>query len=249
MLPAIRNVIARVPLFAGLDVEEREVLTRYLRIQRCRARGIVYLEGQRGDALFVVLSGYLKAACSGPNGRELVLCVLGPGEVFGDLSLVDNRPRPASVTALEAAQLASIDRASFLRFVDSSPKLAKALLESMATRLRHLAKRYETVSSMTVPGRLADTLVTLAQKHGKPYNETEVCIPIRLSQQELGNMVGATRESVNKLLRQWAEQGIVRKEAGRMTIRNVGTFRDVVGQSSLELPVQGSVGFATRRVG
>jgi CRP-like cAMP-binding protein len=247
--PTIKDVIARVPLFASLEATEREVLTRHLRIHRCRARGVVYMEGQPGDALFVVLSGYLKAACTGPNGRELVLCVLGPGEVFGDLSLLDGQPRPASVMALEATQLAAIGRESFLKFVDSSPKLAKALLEGMATRLRHLAKRYETVSSMAIPARLAEMLVILAQKHGQQYGTTEVCIPIRLSQQELGNMVGATRESVNKLLRQWSEQGIVRKEAGLMTIMNLSTFRDAVEQSSVDAPAQSGIGLSVRQVG
>lgn len=225
MKAASIQALARIPLLAQLGHRDRELLQSLLRISKHEARSVVYWEGESADSVLFVLSGYLKAGCVGVQGREVVLCVLGPGDIVGDISLLDGGERPATVTALEASELASVDRPSLLSLMESSPTIAKLLLQGMARRMRGLTRFCEALASRTVPARLAEALLGLAKKHGESSSGAEISIPMRLSQQDLGNMVGASRESVNKLIRVWAEQGILRHEGGRVTLTDAMTLR------------------------
>jgi CRP/FNR family cyclic AMP-dependent transcriptional regulator len=233
------EVLAKSPHFAQLDARERELMLQAIRVKHFGARDAIYWEGEPGDMLFIVVSGYAKAISFGVAGREIGLYVFGPGEFFGELSVFDREPRSVSVTALEATELAMLDRDSLLRLIDVSPRIARVLLEAMAGRLRAMVKRYGAVASMGVSARLADMLVTLAERHGQWTSKLEVCIPIRLSQQDLGNLVGVTRESVNKQLKYWMESGLVRQQRGRLWIANIETFRN----SASVFPASPSIGF------
>jgi CRP/FNR family cyclic AMP-dependent transcriptional regulator len=211
------QLVASIPLVAGLEPEERELVLRLIRVRTFKARQVVVWEGEAGTSLFVVLSGYLKAVTAGSEGKEVLLSVMGPGEVFGELSVLDGEPRSATVVALEETELALIERDPLLSLIQSSPTLAVRLLVVLTQRLRNLSKRCETLASLSLCGRLAEVLVGLALKHGEPHDGS-VRIPMRLSQQDLGSMVGASRESVNKLLRYWAETGVLRHDGGRVVI-------------------------------
>jgi CRP/FNR family transcriptional regulator/CRP/FNR family cyclic AMP-dependent transcriptional regulator len=225
-----QELVANIPLFARLDPEERHAVLKLVRIRAYPARKVVVWEGEPGGALFMVLSGYLKTISVGLEGKETLLSVMGPGEVFGELSLLDAQPRSASVVALEATELATIERAPFLELLERSPRLAIGLLEVLSGRVRNLTKRFENNASMDVPGRLIEALLGLAEKHGERLTDRRIRIKIRLSQQDLGNMVGATRESVNKLLRQWTELGLLRHEGGYVTICELEALRNARGE-------------------
>jgi len=220
------KLVASIPLFATLEPDARKLIARLIRVRRYSARQTVFWEGEQGGALFVTLSGYLKAVTTGAEGKETLLNVMGPGEVIGELSVLDGQPRSASVVALETSQLATIERDPLLDVLRASPNLAIRLVEVLAQRLRNLSKRCENISSMDIPSRLADVLVTLAEKHGQPAGR-DVRIPVRLSQQDLGSMVGATRESVNKQLRHWTHDGVLKQEAGRVIITNFDALRSL----------------------
>jgi CRP/FNR family transcriptional regulator, cyclic AMP receptor protein len=212
------RLVASIPLFASLEPADRGLVAGLLRVKRYAPRQTVVWEGQPGGALFLALSGFFKAVTSAStDGKEMLLSIMGPGEVFGELSVLDGQPRSASIVALQASELASIERESLLELLKTSPRLAVGLIEVLAQRLRNLTKRCETISSQDVPRRLAQVLITLANKHGKTDGRA-VRIPVRLSQQDLGNMVGATRESVNKQLRQWTQTGILKHESGEVVI-------------------------------
>jgi CRP/FNR family transcriptional regulator, cyclic AMP receptor protein len=219
-------LLLRIPLLAALDPEERSLFARLLQTRSYAARQTVVWEGERSGTLYIVLSGYLKATTAGADGSELLLSIMGPGEVFGELSLLDGLPRSASVSTLEAAELAFIEREPFMQMVEGSPKLAIRLLGVLTQRLRNLSKRCENVACKDVRSRLAQALVFLAERHGRTLGRG-VEIPVKLSQQDLGSMVGATRESVNKLLRNWSRSGVLSHVSGRVTISNVEVLRSM----------------------
>jgi CRP/FNR family transcriptional regulator, cyclic AMP receptor protein len=212
-----QKLVARIPLFAGLEPAAQKPLAGLIRVRRYAARQPVVWEGEAGGSLFLSLTGFFKAITTGRDGKEMLLSIMGPGEVFGELSVLDGQPRSASVITLEAGELASVERPALFELMATSPSLAIGLIEVLAQRVRTLTKRYETISSQDVPQRLAQVLVSLAQKHGQK-DGLRVRIQVRLSQQDLGSMVGATRESVNKQLRKWTEAGVLRREAGFVVI-------------------------------
>ncbi len=218
------KLVARIPLFATLEPEARKPLANLMRVRRYSARQVVVWEGETGGSLFLSLTGYFKAITTGSDGKEMLLSVMGPGEVFGELSVLDGQPRSASVVTLEPGELASIERPALFELMATSPRLAIGLIEVLAQRVRTLTKRYETISTLDVPQRLAQVLVSLAQKHGQP-DGPRVRIPVRLSQQDLGSMVGATRESVNKQLRKWTESGVLHRETGCVVISDFPALR------------------------
>jgi CRP-like cAMP-binding protein len=219
-----QKLVARIPLFAALEPEARKPLAGLIRVRRYAARQPVVWEGETGGTLFLSLTGYFKAITTGRDGKEMLLSIMGPGEVFGELSVLDGQPRSASVVTVEAGELASIERPALFELMASSPKLAIGLIEVLAQRVRTLTKRYETISSQDLPQRLAQVLVSLAQKHGQP-DGPRVRIPMRLSQQDLGSMVGATRESVNKQLRKWTQTGVLHRETGCVVISDFPALR------------------------
>jgi CRP-like cAMP-binding protein len=218
------NLVSRIPLFASLEADVQKPLAALIRVRRYVARQTVVWEGEAGGTLYLSLSGYFKAVTTGSDGKELLLSVMGPGEVLGELSVLDGQVRSASVVTLEPGELASIERPALLSLMASSPSLAIGLIEVLAQRVRNLTKRFETVSSQDVPQRLAQVLLALAQRHGQP-DGPRVRIPVRLSQQELGSMVGATRESVNKQLRKWTQGGVLQRASGCMIIADMPALR------------------------
>ncbi|MFZ5891851.1 MAG: Crp/Fnr family transcriptional regulator [Myxococcota bacterium] len=224
------QLAAQIPLFAALEPAECRLIASLIRVQRFAQRSTVVWEGDTGGALYFILTGYLKALSRGADGNEVLLSVMGPGEVFGELSVLDGQPRSASVVALEPSELAVVERAPLLSLVQKSPALALGLIDVLTQRLRNLSKRCENISSLDIPARLAEVLVNLAERHGQRRGN-DVTIPVRLSQQDLGNMVGATRESVNKQLRGWTQEGIVRQEEGRVVIGDLAALRRRVGGS------------------
>lgn len=218
-------MLAQIPLLAGLEAHERKLFTELVRVRNYDPRQTVVWEGENEGGLFLVLSGFLKATAAGADGQDVLLSIMGQGEVFGELSLLDGKPRSASVVCLDSpARLATIEREPFLKLLEGSPRLAAHLLGVLAQRLRNLSKRCENVSSLDVKGRLAGAILGLAEKHGRAVG-VDVEIPMRLSQQELGSMVGATRESVNKHLRDWQRSGVLHCASGRLTITDLAGLR------------------------
>jgi CRP-like cAMP-binding protein len=218
------KLVAKIPLFAALEPEARSPLAKLIRLRRYSARQVVVWEGEAGGTLFLSLSGYFKAITTGSDGKEMLLSIMGPGEVFGELSVLDGQPRSASVITLEPGELACIERAALFELMAASPRLAIGLIEVLAQRVRTLTKRYETISTLDVSQRLAQVLVSLAQKHGQA-DGARVRIPVRLSQSDLGSMVGATRESVNKQIRKWTECGVLHHETGCVVISDFDALR------------------------
>jgi len=221
MKRSTQEVLARIPDFKGLGSEALAELAGVARIVNHSPGQTVVLQGDGGDSLFAIDSGYLKVSVIGRGGTLSTLGVMGPGEVFGEMSLLDGGPRSATVTSLTRACLVAIDRAPFRLLVAGASPLAAAMLDLLARRLRVLTERSDDLTVLSVGARLAKQVLLLARLHGTTVGPRQLRIGVKLSQKELGEMVGATRESVNKHLKIWQEENVLRQEGGFLVILNL----------------------------
>jgi len=211
------RVLAQVPFLAELSPEEVEQLSKCLRRRRYRKGEVIFLEGDPGTTLYLIEAGRVKIAVTSPQGREVILALRGPGDFFGELSLLDDEPRSADAAAHEPCDLLLLQRSDFVRFLEARPKAAVRLLAAVSRRLRHTTEQVQDVASLDVPGRLARVLLDLAESQGQPRDEGLV-LPARLTQAELAGLVGATRESVNKWLGFYERQGLLRRGRDHITV-------------------------------
>ena len=211
------TALARVPLFAGLEREELEGLSVSLRRRRYPKGTVILWRGDPGTTLYLIEFGYVKTTVTSPEGQEAILAVLGPGEFFGDLALLDGRPRSANIVVVEESQLLLLERDAFVKAIEGSPKLALGMLAALAGRLRYDVELLQEASFLDIPARLARVLLRLSDALDQPDGMT-VRIPPQLTQTELAGMVGATRESTNKWLRFYEQQGVIRRDGAQITI-------------------------------
>jgi len=205
------GVLGQVPLFVALDDDAADALSRVL-TNRDVVRGhVVFSEGDTGDRLFVVLDGKVKISRAAADGRENLLSVLGPGEMFGELSLFDPGPRTATATAVTDSVLASLDHEDLRPLLLERPGLAVHLLRALAQRLRRTNEAMADLVFSDVPGRVANALLGLAEKFGVDDGEG-LRVQHDLTQEELAQLVGASRETVNKALSEFANRGWLRLE-------------------------------------
>jgi CRP/FNR family cyclic AMP-dependent transcriptional regulator len=209
--PGLTDALSKVWLLQGLSEEELARLSRLARTKIYKPREVIVQKGDPAEEFFVLLRGRAKVGTSGTDGSDATINLMGPGEVFGEIAILDGQPRSATVTALEDCEMAVVDKAAFNGLLASSPSIAVKLLGVLAGRVRELTTRIEDRAFLDVPARLAKQLLWLARNHGSASGSA-VRIDLRLSQQELGDLIGATRESVNKQLREWTRSGIVKQE-------------------------------------
>lgn len=186
--------------------------------RRRYAKGeVIFLQGDPGTSLFIVESGRVKITLSSPEGAEVVLARLGPGDYFGELALLDGEPRSADAIAVEPSRLLLLPRDAFLHLLQSDPAFALDLLALVCRRLRQDVAVAQDVAFLDVPARLAKALLQLAESEGRPVAEG-VALATPLTQTELAGLVGATRESVNKALGCYERQGLIRRIQGGIVV-------------------------------
>lgn len=223
------QLLRRVWLFSSLDDGELASIAAVTREVNCRKGEVLVRQGDSSGDLFSVVQGRLKVASVVGEGEEVLLSVVGPGDVFGEIALLDDEPRSASVVAAEPCRLLVVPRAAFRLLLHELPTLALRLLQIMARHVRRLSARTEDAAALDVRARLAKTLLDLGARFGAPGPHGRVRITLRLSQQELGRMVGATREMVNKCLREWAARRIVSHSNGTIIIASAARLRKLAG--------------------
>jgi CRP/FNR family transcriptional regulator len=212
----VESLLASVPLFAALDPEAAEALYGAMTTRTVPKGHVVFHEGDTGDRLFVVLEGKVKISRRSSDGRENLLSVLGPGEMFGELSLFDPGARTATATAVTTSRLASFDHDDLRPWLAGRPEVAAHLLRALAQRLRRTNEAMADLVFSDVPGRVAKALLELAEKFGDTDGET-VLVQHDLTQEELAQFVGASRETVNKALSEFVSRGWIRLE-GRAVV-------------------------------
>ena len=213
----LRALLAKVPIFAELEAPELDALLRGIGQRRLRSREILFRKGAHGSQTYVIVSGRCRASTAGADGKELVLRIMDPGEVIGEISLLDGHPRSATVAALEPTELLVIERRDLLPFLREHPEAAIKLLQVLGSRLRTVSELLEDTLFLNLPARLSRKLLALAETYGRE-GPAGLHIELRLSQQELGELIGTSRESVNKQVRAWTEQGVLTMDRRHVTI-------------------------------
>lgn len=216
--------LGRVKLFAGLAAEDLVALAANLQRRRYGKGQFIFQEGDPGLCLYLVESGKVKITSFSSEGKGLVLNLFGPGDFFGELALLDGEPRSADAVAQEPCQLLLLQRDDFMRFLETRPHVAIKLLATVSSRLRHTTQQAENMVFFDLPARLARVLLELAEAE-RTSAEGEWVITSRPTQAELAEMVGATRESVNKWLGVYEEQGLIRRERNQLVILQPETLR------------------------
>ena len=221
-----RDVLKGIPLFEGMSDRELDMLLALTTTKKLKKRAYLFRKGDPGNALFAVLEGRLKATGEGRDGKEMVFSVMDPGEVIGEIALLDQQPRSATVQAVEDVTLLTLHRRDLLPFLERNPKAAIRLAAVLARRIRNLTELAEDTVFLGLPSRLAKKLLSLADRYGKPTPEG-LKIDLKLPQHELGELVGTSRESINKTLRQWGEERLVSFASGYITIRDRDRLEDL----------------------
>jgi CRP/FNR family cyclic AMP-dependent transcriptional regulator len=209
-------VLREHPFFCDLEPEALDQLCRYAKHATLKRGATLFSKGDPGNCLYAVISGTVKMSVSSADGRSAILNLIGPGEIFGEMALLDGLARSADAIANTNCEVFVIDSREFIPFVRSQPALAMKFIELLCTRLRSTSDQVEQIILQNLPGRLASALIRLTEKHKLgPGGRT-----IAITQQEISEMVGMTRESINKQLRVWAARNWVRLEHGAIVVLN-----------------------------
>jgi len=214
---AVDEVLAKAGLFQGVAPEASDALAGSLSFADYARGETVFNEGDQGDTLFIVLRGKVKIGRRATDGRENMLSVMGPSDMFGELSLFDPGPRTATATVLTDARLASLAHTALRLWITDRPEIAEQLLRVLARRLRRTNDALADLIFTDVPGRVAKALLALAERFG-----TEQADGLRvrhdLTQEELAQLVGASRETVNKALADFAGRGWLQVDSRAVTV-------------------------------
>lgn len=215
--------LAALPLFAGLTPAQLSTIAGQLRRRTIPAGTTLILAEEPGEVAYLIEHGAMKVSLMQADGSEVILGLRGPGEVVGEMSLLDRQARSATVTALEPCSVLWVDRATFGAWLQAMPGLNANLLRLLARRLRLAGQQILTLSTLDLSGRVARQLLSLAAECGEPLQEggDAVLIPLRLTQSDLAAMVGATRARVNAVLMYYKRHDVIAVDRSlRITLRD-----------------------------
>jgi len=218
------DVLRQTPLFSGLDDDAANSLRSSLTQIELRRGDILFREGDSGDRLYLVVDGKVKLGRSSPDGRENLLAVLGPGQMFGELSLFDPGPRSATATAVTDVTMGSLGHDELSPWLTGHPDVARGLLHQLAARLRRTNEVVGDLVFSDVPGRVAKALLDLSSRFGRKADDG-VHVHHDLTQEELAQLVGASRETVNKALADFANRGWLRLEPRSVVLIDLERLR------------------------
>src|SRR5690348_14852240 len=209
-----RKVLLDHPLFSGLGRGFVERLSAYAKIRTVKRGASIFAKGDPGTSLLAICSGSVKISVPSISGKDAIFNVLGEGEIFGEIALLDGQPRTADAIAVTECELLVIERRDFLPIVHENPDVAVKLIEILCARLRHSSEQVEDVMFLDLPGRLAKTLLRLSDGSDRSRGDRKVPI----TQREIGQIIGMSRESTNKQLRSWEQHKWVRLERGGVVV-------------------------------
>jgi CRP-like cAMP-binding protein len=215
-------------LLSALTAEDFEQLMASATERRFRHGQTIFRRGDPGSSLLAVLEGQVRIGVCSETGKEITLGIVGQGELFGEIAVIDGAGRTADATAIGACRLLVLDRRDFLPFLERCPGVAVRLLQLLCARMRKATSMCESVALLDVPMRLARLMLQLAEEHGEPAGSRQR-IALKLSQQELGNLVAATRESINKHLRLWEAEGLISMNRGSIVLNDVARIEQIGG--------------------
>ena len=221
----VAEQLRRVPLFAHLDGEDLGRVCQAVREKSYPKNSVILFEDDPGDALYIVVSGQVKVVLIGEDGREVILAMLKEGDFFGELSLIDDQPRSAHVIAIEDANMLVLRRNDFRSAMEEVPSIALGLLRALSRRLRRADDKIGGLVLLDVNGRLAKLLLELADEGDG------TTIARKLTHQQLAQMIGSSRETVSRTLRDLSDRGLIEVTRRTMAIRDPGGLKALAGRS------------------
>ena len=218
------GILARVALFSGLGADGLRELSAVARKRTFRPNEVIFHRDDPGQMLYVIHEGKVKIYITSPDGQEVSLAVFGPGDYFGELALLDGQPRSASAIAIEPVEAFALQRNDFISAVMRDPRIAIEVMHVLSRRLRQTDAMIEDLLFLDVHGRVAKKLLELAETHGSRTAEG-IRIEMRLTQGELAAMVGASRESVNKVMGYFTDKRFISTDKYKITITRLADLR------------------------
>ncbi|ACK43085.1 MULTISPECIES: Crp/Fnr family transcriptional regulator [Dictyoglomus] len=216
----VKKFLKNVPLFEDFSDEELEKLLVISKEKTYPKDAVIFQKGDLGNFFFLICSGRVKVIIETEEGKEGILSILYPTEFFGEMSLLDGEPRSATVVALEETRVIIIERNDFLILLYKHPELALKILKTLSLRLRKANRQIETLMFLDAPGKVARLLIDIAQERGKKINN-EILIDLEFTRQELGNLIGVSRETTTRILKSFEEDGILSIERNQVIIKDV----------------------------
>lgn len=197
-------VLQSIPIFASMPMGRMEALGRLAALKQIPRNGVVLREGEQTSAIYFILNGALKVSVSDEDGREVILTILGRGEMFGELGVIDDHPRSATVIATQSSDLVIVSKADFQQVLSDNFEISLAIMRGLAKRLRLADRKIETLALHDVYGRVARLLLDLAEVNGE-----ERVIHRRITKQDIAKMIGASREMVSRVMKDLQQQGLI----------------------------------------
>lgn len=225
-----RETLLSSTLFQAMRPEEFDAILKAATDRRYRRGQTIFTKDDEGSSMMAVLSGRVRIGAMSPEGKEITLNMISAGEVFGEMALLDGKPRSADATAFEDVHLLVIERRHFVPYLEGDKDLALRLLAVLCERLRNTSETLSDFVMFDLPVSLGRTLIKLARDYGTSVG-TAVRIGMKLSQNDLSRLVAATRESVNKQMRVWEDEDLVVKEGGLLIVKNLDELKRQSGLS------------------
>ena len=221
------EALKKVPFFTQLSTVETAELAELLVPRHFGAGQVIFHLGDPGGLLYIITEGKVKISNSTPDGHEALLAILGTGDFFGELALLDDAPRSATAEAIEPTETLTLHREEFIHFLGDNPDFAYHVMHTLAKRIRHLNDQISDVFFLDLNGRLARTLLNLAAQHGRPVQDGTL-IDISLTQTDLAEMTGATRVSINKTLGRFRRAQWVRVKGRHLILEDEQALRNLI---------------------
>jgi CRP-like cAMP-binding protein len=214
------EILKQSPLFNSLENADLEGLVSSMRVQSLKQGQALFYKGDEGTALYIIKRGAIKIVLPSKIGDEIIVTIFTVNDFFGEMALLDGEPRSANAVAIEPTEVFVLNRNNFLSFLKSNINAIQSILSSLSKRLRLTDEFLEDTCFLSISARLAKKLVELAESHGKK-EEDIVNIDLNLTQKELGDMIGATRESTNKELKMLRDRGLISTDGNRIKIHDM----------------------------
>jgi CRP-like cAMP-binding protein len=222
-----RTALRTSPLFQAMQPEELDTILGFATERRIRRGQTIFQKGDSGSSMMAVLSGRVRISAVNAEGKEITLNVINPGEVFGEIALLDGQPRSADASAIEDTSLLVVERRNFMPFLANNQTLASRLLAVLCEKLRSTSLALEQIALFDLEARLARLILKLAADYGRPSADG-TRIEMKLSQRDISNLVASSRESVNKQLGHWRDSGVLSFDGGYIIVRRTEELQALV---------------------
>jgi CRP/FNR family cyclic AMP-dependent transcriptional regulator len=213
-----QELLRTVPIFSELSEPDIASLARLTSRRHCPKDTVVFFENEEGDSFFCIVDGRIKVTILGDDGREVILSVLGRGDFFGEMALLDNEPRSATAIAVEDTELLSLHRNDFQSVLTDNRSIMSALIKILTARLRRANHQISTLALLDVYGRVARVIVDTARDEGKRLKDGRIAFR-RATHQEIANRIGTTRETVTRMLKDLERQGLIHIDGKEVVVQ------------------------------